>query len=293
MLKYWLIRTYDLQRDLPGHGHGGELRYGAGEQQAEGRASVTGAISTDFGMADYGFMTGPDEGDRGVETAGPGEARLLRELCHDLIELVASIKVLAHAGCAEAGPGEPVQDRLRLISQEAGRIASICGHVLGRPHRLEPVRLDVLAAEAAASARLRYSGGIDVVSDPVTAQVHPAVIVRILSNLLANACRAAGPCGQVRLVVRPEGDQALLTVADSGGGFGQSVAGRASLGLEIIGTLVLTCGGAVQMRVSELGGLGVTVTIPCAALPGMTAGERNRGLAVSSLPGHEDGNLVR
>src|ERR1019366_8864041 len=92
MLKYWLIRTYDLQRDLPGHGHGGELRYGAGEQQAEGRASVTGAISTDFGMADYGFMTGPDEGDRGVATAGPGEARLLRELCHDLIELVASIK---------------------------------------------------------------------------------------------------------------------------------------------------------------------------------------------------------
>jgi signal transduction histidine kinase len=225
-----------------------------------GRASVHGATEVLTQIA----SAAADAGDLADDpAAAPAEMRLLRELCHDLIESAASIKLLAHAAGPDAVANPSLAHRLRMIATEAGRIADICGQVLNRPIRLEPVRLDVLAAEAADSARLRYSGTIEVVSAPVTLNIHPAVVVRILNNLLTNACRAAGRGGQVRLLVTRDADRATLSVADSGDGLGRGKAGRTTLGLEIIGSLVLGCGGTVQMGVSDLGGLCVTIALPC------------------------------
>jgi len=201
------------------------------------------------------------DSDHADDPKAPAEMRLLRELCHDLIESAASIKLLAHAAGPDAVPIPLVAHRLALIATEAGRIADICGQVLNRPGRLEPVRLDVLVAEAADRARLQYAGTIEVVSDPVTLNIHPAVVVRILNNLLTNACRAAGRGGQVRVLVVLDAGRATLSVADSGDGLGRERAGRTTLGLEIIGSLVLGCGGTVQMGVSDLGGLCVTITL--------------------------------
>ena len=220
---------------------------------------------------------------------GAAAARLLHELCHDLIEPVAAIKLLVQVACMEARPDQSVRDRLRLIADEAGRISDICGQVLDQPRRIEMLRLDVLAAEAVASARLRHGDLIEAVIDPVTLDVHPAVIIRILNNLLTNACRAAGAAGRVRLVVAHEDGQARLAVADSGGGLGTGKTGRASLGLEIIGGLALGCGGTVQMGASDLGGLCVTVLLPCLPQPELTSGQRGRGLAGSAGPGRGDG----
>ena len=225
------------------------------------------------------------------DQAGAAAARLLRELCHDLIEPAASIKLLVHAAHAEASPETSVCDCLRLIAKEAGIIADICGQVLGQPRRIDPVRLDVLAAEAVASARLRFSGVIDAAVSPVALEVHPAVILRILGNLLTNACRAAGTGGRVRLVVAVENDQARLSVADTGDGLGQGMAGRNSLGLEIIGKLALGCGGTVQMGVSDLGGLCVTVAFPCPPQPELPARDRGRVYSGSAGLGREDGSL--
>ena len=194
---------------------------------------------------------------------GAAAARLLRELCHDLIEPVAAIKLLVQVACTEAQPDPPIRDRLRLIADEAGRISDICGQVLDQPRRAELIRLDVMAADAVASARLRHGGSIETVLDPVTLDIHPAVIIRILNNLLTNACRAAGRGGQVRLLVARDVGRATLSVADSGHGLVRGKAGRTTLGLEIIGSLVLGCGGTVQMGVSDLGGLCVTITLPC------------------------------
>ena len=88
-------------------------------------------------------------------------------------------------------------------------------------------------------------------------------MVRILGNILANACRAAGPSGRVRVIVDEAGDQARLAIADSGNGLGQAVpGGRAGLGLDIIGALALNYGGSVHLGVSDLGGLAVTVLLP-------------------------------
>jgi signal transduction histidine kinase len=185
----------------------------------------------------------------------------LRELCHDIIEPAATIRWLARA--ADAEPAQDQQGRLRTIAAAAGQIAAICEHILDWPQQCAGVRLDLLADDAVASARVRYAGTIDIVYQPVVALARPGDIVRILGNVLTNACRAAGPTGRVRLVIDETGGQARVAIADSGNGLGQTVhSGRASLGLEIIGALALKCGGSVQFGVSDLGGLGVTVRLP-------------------------------
>jgi two-component system, LuxR family, sensor kinase FixL len=185
----------------------------------------------------------------------------VRELCHDLIEPTATIRWLVRA--AEAESGEELRDRLAAIATAAGQIAAICDEILDPPRSSPHVRLDKIAAEAAASAGARYAGVIDVVSQPVTALVSTGDIIRILCNILANACRAAGPAGRITVDVDEADGQARLTIADSGHGLaGGAVGGRAGLGLEIIGALALKYGGSVHLGVSDLGGLAVTVLVP-------------------------------
>jgi signal transduction histidine kinase len=187
----------------------------------------------------------------------------LRELCHDLIEPAATIRWLVGAAGAESSQDLP--NRLGAIAVAAGQIAAICEQILGPPQHYAGVRLDLLADDAAANAQLRYAGVIDVVSEPVTALAQPGDVIRLLYNLLSNACRAAGPAGRVRAVIDEADGQARLAIADSGNGFGHPApGGRVGLGLEIIGALALKYGGSVQLRTGDLGGLAVTVLLPAA-----------------------------
>ena len=185
----------------------------------------------------------------------------LREFCHDLIEPAATIRWLANVAVTDSGPD--LRDRLGAIAVAASQIAAICEDVLGWPRHGTGTRLDVLAGDAAASTQVRYAGVIDVVAQPVTALAPAGDLVRILGNLLANACRAAGPDGRVRLLVDEADGQARLTIADTGNGLGQAApAGRAGLGLDIVGALALKHGGSVHLGVSDLGGLAVSVLLP-------------------------------
>jgi signal transduction histidine kinase len=184
----------------------------------------------------------------------------LRELCHDLIEPTATIRWLVRAAANESGPD--LQTRLGAIAAAAAQIAVICETVLGSP-RHATARLDVLAADAAASTQVRYAGVINVVAEPVTALAPAGDLVRILGNLLANACRAAGPAGRVRVLVDEADGQARLAIADTGNGLGAAAqAGRAGLGLDIVSALALKHGGSVHLGVSDLGGLAVSVLLP-------------------------------
>lgn len=202
-----------------------------------------------------GKPSAPAEGVSGTTSSS------LRELCHDLIEPTATIRWLVRA--AEAESGEGLRDRLEAIATAAGQIAAICDDILDPPPTCPRVRLDLIAAETVASARVRYTGKIDVESQPVTALVRTGDAIRILCNILANACRAAGPDGRVAVTVDECDGRARLTIADSGHGLAEpAVGGRVGLGLEITGALALKYGGSVHLSVSELGGLAVTVQVP-------------------------------
>jgi signal transduction histidine kinase len=199
---------------------------------------------------------------RGLPSGVAVEVRTLRELCHDLTMPATSIRLLVSVATRESDPGPTLRARLRQIADEASRIADICGYVLDPTRRTGPSDLRMLAAEAADSARWRYPGTIDVVAEPVMAAAHPVDVVRILANLLDNACRAAGPEGRVRLAVERGEERALMLVADSGPGFGHGESGQASLGLGIVAALVRRNNGGLDMGTSDLGGLAVAVTLP-------------------------------
>lgn len=195
------------------------------------------------------------------EVGSVATASSLRELCHDLIEPTATIRWLVRA--AEAESGEELSGRLAAIAAAAGQIAAICDDILDPPAYCPRVRIDKIAAEAVAGARARYTGAIDLVSQPVTACMQTGDVIRIIGNILANACRAAGPDGRVAVAVGESDGGARLTIADSGHGLAvPAAAGRAGLGLEITGALVLKYGGSVQLSIGELGGLAVTVQVP-------------------------------
>ena len=201
-----------------------------------------------------------------------GELRTLRQLCHDLTVPATSIKLLTQVAATESDPGPAMLARLRQICDEASRIADICGYFLDQPGGEGPADLDLLAAEVADSARWRYDGTIDVVAETARVAAHPVVIIRVLTNLMDNACRAAGPGGQVRLSVTAGGGQATLVVADSGRGFGRGERGRASLGLDIVAAMARNCGGTAEIGTSDLGGTAVTVTFPDEAAASREAG---------------------
>jgi signal transduction histidine kinase len=196
---------------------------------------------------------------------GGAELRTLRQLCHDLTVPATSIKLLTQVAATESDPGPAMLARLRQICDEASRIADICGYFLDQPGGEGPANLDLLAAEVADSARWRYAGMIDVVAETARVAAHPVVIIRVLTNLVDNACRAAGPGGRVRLSVTAGGDRATLVVADSGRGFGRGEPGRASLGLDIVAAMARSCGATVEIGASDLGGTAVTVAFPCEA----------------------------
>jgi len=207
------------------------------------------------------------------------DLRTLRELCHDLTVPATAIKLLTQVAAAESDPGPAMRSRLRQISDEASRIADICSYFLDQPRDAGVPTADegqadlhILAAETADSVRWRYSGSVTVSAEAVTVAAHPVVVVRILTNLLDNACRAAGPGGRVQVTVRRNGGQAKLVIADSGPGFGQAESGRASLGLSIVAAMVRRGGGSLRMGVSDLGGIAVTVTLPGAEPDGQVPG---------------------
>jgi signal transduction histidine kinase len=210
---------------------------------------------------------------RRCHDSGAIDLRTLRELCHDLTVPATTIKLLTQVAVAESDPGPAMLARLRQISDEASRIADICGYFLDQPADADAPPADagaadlhVLATETADSMRWRYSGVISVAAEEVTVAAHPVVVVRILTNLLDNACRAAGPGGRVQVTVRRDGERAKLVIADSGPGFGQAESGRASLGLSIVAAMVRRGGGSLRMGAGDLGGIAVTVTLPGADL---------------------------
>jgi signal transduction histidine kinase len=190
----------------------------------------------------------------------------LRQLGHDLRQPVAAISMLAAA--AELHPDLPaeVRQRLEQITVEARRISDLCRYLLGELDGLEIVHLQDLAYDVVASARVTFGAAIDLVTAPVAVRANSVDVWRALSNLIENACRAAGPDGSVLVKVTATSEGARLEVHDSGPGWGKGPSGTASLGLSIVAASAETHGGRLETGPSELGGAAAHLIFP-SALP--------------------------
>ncbi len=116
------------------------------------------------------------------------------------------------------------------------------------------VGLRSLAGQVTKLARIAHEGSVILEPGPeVTVEASPALLWRVLTNVVDNAARAAGPYGRVGVTVSAVDDQAAVDVIDDGPGFGQGPPGAASLGLGVVTTLLESCGGALEIRAPGIG----------------------------------------
>jgi signal transduction histidine kinase len=89
---------------------------------------------------------------------------------------------------------------------------------------------------------------------------------RAIANLLSNATRAAGPEGAVAVQVRRAAGRVLLTVDDSGPGFGL-IHRNVGLGLLAVAHGLASYGGSLEFSRSQMGGVQAVLALRAADPP--------------------------
>jgi len=248
------------------------------------------------------------------------EARLRRfvaDASHELRTPIAAIS--AYAELFGRGASEQKEDLERLmggIRNETGRMERLVADLLllarldeGRPMEQRSVDLVALCAEAVHTAAtvgpdwpvtFHASIPIEVMGDATSLR-------QVIDNLLGNV-RAHTPKGTVTLVdVEPEGDGAVITVADNGPGMEPEEAahvferfyrsdpsrsrthGGAGLGLSIVSAIVANHGGTVAAEGTV--GKGTTFTVHLPAAPPLAAPSPPPGDTRAARAGAGDGTV--
>ena len=112
---------------------------------------------------------------------------------------------------------------------------------------------------------------ISIPPDPMTLEADPVRLTQVISNLLNNAAKYTKPNGQIRLSVRPEGEEVVVSVCDNGVGIAAEhlprifemfsqvtpsldrIQGGLGIGLSLVRALVELHGGHVEARSQGLG----------------------------------------
>jgi signal transduction histidine kinase len=204
----------------------------------------------------------------------------LRETCHDMRQPVASVLALAAAALTEPGLPAAAKGRLEQIVGQAEWLADMIHVFLHEGEQGEAneagekdfdatdevaARADVVCIvnEVIVAGHLTWPCDLKVTSpaSPVRCALPPALLRRIISNVLSNAARAAGSSGVVTVQIRQRKALVTLVVEDSGPGFGKIPSG-AGLGLSAVARHIVRYGGRVECSRSACGGARVSLWLP-------------------------------
>jgi signal transduction histidine kinase len=244
---------------------------------------------------------------------GPGrrrtddrDTRALRGLLHDLGHEMTTLSYLVEAVRGDVCLADDSSYRLELLSLEMARLLEIIREGLAGPGTgsAGPVGVREVVTQLARLGQLAYPAEVSLLPGPeVTALVNPVLLWRVLANLVENAARAAGPDGRVTLAIRhesghlggqagqpgegapasgpgPAGNpagQAVIEVSDDGPGFGAGPPGAASIGLEVVSSLLESAGGTLVVESGPGRGTTARVTLPAGVAAPRGPGARLRG----------------
>lgn len=185
-----------------------------------------------------------------------------RRSAHDLLQSVAIMQALIGTLRASVDPDGATDALIDQLQREVRLIAEVCERQLDAASVTRDVDLALVAEEVVERSQLTYRGQIALETVEVAIEGDPVEWHRCLYNLVENACRAASDDGKVEVRLSVDDSTIRIAVGDSGPGFGEAVAGRASLGLTTVTRVVEGHSGHLELRESPLGGAQLTVVIP-------------------------------
>lgn len=218
---------------------------------------------------------------RGRRQSDTRDELAVHGLLHDLGHQMTTLSYLVEAVRGEAALPEDSGFRMELLSMEMSRLQDIIAREIPGSRDLSAVAsldLQSLAGQVAQLADVAHER-LEVLLRPgpeVVVQASPALLWRVLTNVVDNAARAAGPGGTVEISVGWERD-AVIEVTDDGPGFGKGPPGTASLGLPVVRSLLESCGGRIEMAAPQAGGTRVSVFLPGQPPADETAGQGPAG----------------
>ena len=199
-----------------------------------------------------------------------GVGQLLDQICHDLREPVTTIHATAAAALTEPELRTQVRLRLEQIAGQVGWLTSIIddctsteGQDGGERSGNHAANVACVVNEAVAACRLTWPGTLSVISppEPVVCALHQVALRRVISNVLSNATRAAGPSGEVAVEIKQVRTMTMVIVEDSGPGFGMIPRGH-GIGLAEVASNIIRYGGKVEWGRGARGGVRVSLWLP-------------------------------
>jgi signal transduction histidine kinase len=189
-----------------------------------------------------------------------------REVVHDLRQPAVCISALVASARADVPSGTDLSWQLDGIDQQVRVLLATVATLLGGDVDDVPeTPLGACIADVVTSMRLAFPEVALVAAQGAVAA--PAVrgrctdVRRALTNVVANAARAAGTGGRVEVSLQRRGDHVQIAVEDDGPGFGNVVPHR-MVGLRSAVSCLQRAGGSLGVGESErLGGARVSLRL--------------------------------
>jgi signal transduction histidine kinase len=182
---------------------------------------------------------------------------------------VAGLLALAAAALVDPALPQTARARLKQMVEQAEWLADLIQHALDTADVGAPgncmTDLWQTVSDALVTERVTWPGEVRAagVAEPMFVAVHPVLLRRMVTNLLNNAIRAAGPSGIVTVEVCRRQNLALLEVEDSGPGFGKIEKGL-GLGLSEVSRNAIRHGGKLDCGNGATGSARVGLWLPLA-----------------------------
>ncbi|EGK10282.1 MAG: ATP-binding protein [Firmicutes bacterium] len=216
--------------------------------------------------------------------------QMTSDVAHELRTPLATLK--SHMEAFEDGIWQPTPERLRAVTDEIDRLTGLVGDMeqltlLESPEfELEQKEEDLSAIVDQTLTNMRASfdqKGIALKSEsvgPVHAWVDRRRIAQVLVNLLSNCLKFTSKGGEVTVRTEQKGQEAILTVRDTGEGIPQEElqrvferfyrvdrsrnrqSGGSGIGLTIVKKLVESHAGAIRIESKPGTGTSIYIHIP-------------------------------
>ncbi|MQA07578.1 MAG: sensor histidine kinase [Pseudonocardiaceae bacterium] len=195
-------------------------------------------------------MSGDRRTSRGRRNADHG-ADALRGALHDVGHDLATLGYLIEAVRGDTSLSSPARARVELVERELSRLVEIIRGAISQDATPAMINVRPLIQQLVSVHTL--VGGAEIVfvaRADLKLHVDSTILWRILSNLVQNALRAAGPTGRVELALHDH-PTPVIAISDNGPGFGAAPGGWGTIGLGVVDRLARVCGAQLRFEDRE------------------------------------------